>query len=271
MFLFFSKLFGLLLTASNLLIVAGLLGGLALLFRQRRLGRALLWGAAVGFVLLGFGPGDEILMRPLEDRFPRPVIESEPTGIIVLGGTISPVTSMTRNAIALSQDGERMSEAAALAHRYPSAVLVFSGATFGGEATMEASIAKRFFIGLGIEESRIILEPRSLSTAENAAFTRDLIMPQPGQRWLLVTSASHMPRAAGAFRRAGFPVIPYPVGFTTSGLPGDYWSIQTDALAGLVRADVALHEWIGLVAYWLTGRTDAVFPGPEPDKDSGCI
>jgi uncharacterized SAM-binding protein YcdF (DUF218 family) len=266
MFLFFSKLFGFLVTASNLLLVAGLLGALALLLRWYRIGQALLWTAVIGFVLIGFGPFDNILMRPLEDRFPRPADVSEPTGIIVLGGAISSFTSITRNAIALSQEGERLSEAAALAHRYPKAMLVFSGATFGGEPTTEASIAQRFFVELGIEASRILLETRSLSTAENAAFTRELIMPQPGQRWLLVTSASHMPRAVGAFRRVGFPVIPYPVGYTTSGLASDYSSIQPDASGGLVRADVALHEWIGLFAYWLTGRADEFFPGPEPSK-----
>jgi uncharacterized SAM-binding protein YcdF (DUF218 family) len=159
---------------------------------------------------------------------------------------------------------ERLSEAAALAHRYPTAMVVYSGGILGDEPTTEGSIAKRFFLELGVEESRIVLETRSLSTAENAAFTRELIMPQPGQRWLLVTSAWHMPRAVGAFRRAGFPVIPYPVGYTTPGLSNDYWSIRSFTSRGLVRADAAVHEWIGLIAYWLMGRTDALFPGPEP-------
>jgi uncharacterized SAM-binding protein YcdF (DUF218 family) len=169
----------------------------------------------------------------------------------------------------LTQDGERLSETAALAYRYPNAMVVISGGTAGNgpEATTEAFIAKRFLEDLGVDTSRIVLEHRSLSTAENAAFTRDLLMPQPGQRWLLVTSASHMPRAVGSFRRAGFPVIPYPVGYTTSGLPDDYWSIRLEASTNLVRADVAVHEWLGLIAYRLTGRTDALLPGPGPDQD----
>jgi uncharacterized SAM-binding protein YcdF (DUF218 family) len=269
MFLFVSKLFGLSLTVSNLLIVAALLGALALRLRKRRIGLVLIWTAALGFVLIGFGPADAILMRPLEDRFPRPVNISEPTGIIVLGGTLNAYISAPRNAIVFNQDGERMSEAAALAHRYPNAMVVFSGGTFGNtdESTSEASFAKRFLMELGVQESRIVLEQRSLGTAENAAFTRALVMPQPGQRWLLVTSASHMPRAVGAFRRAGFPVIGYPVGYTKSGRPQDFFEIRLEPSTGLVRADVALHEWIGLVVYWLTRKTDALFPGPAPITD----
>jgi uncharacterized SAM-binding protein YcdF (DUF218 family) len=76
-----------------------------------------------------------------------------------------------------------------------------------------------------------------------------------------------MPRAVGAFRRASFPVIPYPVGYTTSGLPDDYWAIRLEASTNLVRVDVAVHEWLGLIAYWLTGRTDALVPGPEPEQE----
>ena len=111
------------------------------------------------------------------------------------------------------------------------------------------------------------MEWRSLSTAENAAFTRELVMPQAGERWVLVTSATHMPRAVGSFRHVGFPVIPYPVGYTTTGLPDEYWGIRLEVSANLVRADVAIHEWLGLIAYRLTGRIDALVPGPEPEQD----
>lgn len=265
MFLFVSKVLGVLLTVSNGLVVVAVAGALARLAGWRRVGGALTWTAVLGLVLIGFGPVGSILMRPLEDRFPRPPdTMPEPDGIIVLGGVIAS-PSITRGAIALTQDGERLSETAALAHRYPNARIVFSGGTFGNvpDESSEGAIAKRFLIGLGVEESRIVLEPRSLSTAENAAFSRNLIMPQAGQRWLLVTSASHMPRAVGSFRRAGFPVIAYPVGYTTTGLPDEYWAIRLEVSSSLVRADVAMHEWIGLLAYRLTGRTDALLPSPE--------
>jgi uncharacterized SAM-binding protein YcdF (DUF218 family) len=268
MFLFVSKMFGALFAASNVLVVIAVAGAVALLFRRRRLGAMLIWTAALGLVLLGFGPVGSILARPLEDRFPRPPMNMpEPTGIIVLGGIIGSPT-LPRGAISLTQDGERLSETAILAHRYPNARIVVSVGTYGRpEEESEAAIAKRFLTDLGVEEARIVTEWRSLSTAENAIFTRELIMPQAGERWVLVTSATHMPRAVGTFRRAGFPVIPYPVGYTTSGIPDDYWGIRLEASTNLVRVDVAIHEWLGLIAYRLTGRIDALVPGPEPAQD----
>jgi len=269
MFLTLSKILGILLELSNILVVVAAAGGLALLLRWRRTGVVLVWAALLGFLFIGFGPVGTILMRPLEDRFPRPAPDlPEPTGIIMLGGVVS-FPSVSRGAIALTQDGERLSETAILARRYPNAVVVISGGSLGSrpEAETEAFIAQRFLGDLGVDKSRIRIEGRSLSTAENAAFTRDLLMPQPGQRWLLVTSASHMPRAVGSFRRANFPVIPYPVGYTTAGVAGEYWGIGLQVSTNLVRADVAFHEWVGLLAYWLTGRTDALLPGPEPIQE----
>jgi len=255
--------------ASNTLVIVAFAGAVALLFRRKRIGALLVWTAALGFVLFGWGPMGFILMRPLEDRFPRPPNDMpEPTGIIVLGGVVSAPT-VPRRAIALTQDGERLTETATLARRYPNARIVVSGGTFGSrsDAETEAFITKRFLADIGVDEARIVTEARSLSTAENAAFTRALIMPQPGERWLLVTSASHMPRAVGTFRHAGFPVIPYPVGYTTTGRPDDYWAIRLEASTSLVRVDVAVHEWLGLIAYWLTGRIDTLLPSPEPEQE----
>lgn len=106
----------------------------------------------------------------------------------------------------------------------------------------------------------MIVEDRARSTAENATYTRELVSPKPGQRWLLVTSA--MPRSIGCFRKAGFPVEAYPVNYTTTGRRSD-WTLSDSIGGGLKRTDAALHEWIGLIAYRLSGRTDHLFPAPR--------
>ena len=88
----------------------------------------------------------------------------------------------------------------------------------------------------------------SLNTYGNAVVAKRLIDPKPGEHWLLVTSASHMPRAISSFYGVGFFVEPWPVRDTF------------DDAANF--AYVAKHEWLGLLAYWVSGRTIAIFPSP---------
>ena len=109
------------------------------------------------------------------------------------------------------------------------------------------------------------MEARSRNTAENAAFTKNLVQPRPGERWLLVTSAQHIPRAIGCFRRVGFPIEAYPVGWRT-GQKSDLMTAKTFS-NGLVRFDSAVYEWIGLLAYWIAGKTTELLPSPKRDGD----
>jgi len=136
----------------------------------------------------------------------------------------------------------------------------------GGNASLfsglsEADFALSFFESLGVPRDRITLETQSRNTAENAVFTKQLIAPKPGEHWLLVTSALQMPRAIGAFRQAGFPVEAYPVDYQTDGWK-DLWSFPGSLMGGINRLNTAVHEWLGLLAYWIAGRIPVLFPGP---------
>ena len=113
--------------------------------------------------------------------------------------------------------------------------------------------------GRNIDRSRIILENKSRNTAENAAFSKAIANPKPGERWVVITSAAHMPRAMGVFRAAGFDVEAYPVDWRTqrTGGPAIKWFVR-----GLADIDDAAHEYVGLLVYWLTGRSSELFPGP---------
>jgi DUF218 domain len=122
------------------------------------------------------------------------------------------------------------------------------------------------------------LEDRSRDTDENARQSKAIAQPRPGERWLLVTSAYHMPRAVGAFRRAGFAVEAYPVDWRTRGQQ-DFIQPFSSVSDGLKRLDTAAHEWVGLLVYWLTDRSSALFPGPmsggqrarrTPNRKRGC-
>jgi len=122
--------------------------------------------------------------------------------------------------------------------------------------------ARKLLVDLGVDPARVTLEDKSRSTDENARFTARLVHPEPSQRWLLVTSAYHTTRSIGVFEKAGFNVIPFPVAYRTLGSQnGLTWDF--DPARNFRIFEVATKEWIGLAAYWATGRMDHLFPGPR--------
>jgi uncharacterized SAM-binding protein YcdF (DUF218 family) len=259
-----SKLFAFFTSPANLATVIGLCGCGLLATRWAPAGRRLMLASLLVLAILGLLPIGNALIVPLEDRFPpwNPV-QGAPDGVIVLGGAISPDVSEARQGLALNEAAERVTIVAELALRYPRARIVFAGGSVrtGENAPSEAPFALRLFESFGIARERILLEERSRNTIENALFTKQLVQPRPGERWLLVTSAHHMPRAVGVFRKAGFSVEAYPVDWRTRGIRDAL--LPTGGMAeGLARLDTAAHEWIGLLVYWLSGRSSEFFPGP---------
>jgi uncharacterized SAM-binding protein YcdF (DUF218 family) len=248
------------------LIAFGLLFGLWRLYildfeRARR------WLAVslVALIVCGFLPFSDLLFQPLEDRFPRAKLEGAAiTGIIVLGGAVDARIAGGRQLIALNEAAERMTEAVALSRKLPQARVVFTGGSdslMGGKET-EADSAGWFFDALGVERSRVTLESQARNTAENASITKAMLLPKPGERWLLITSAWHMPRAIGCFRAVGFEVEAWPVDYRTVGR-FDISKVHSSLPEGLRRIDFITREYLGLIAYWLTGKSNALLPAPR--------
>jgi uncharacterized SAM-binding protein YcdF (DUF218 family) len=171
--------------------------------------------------------------------------------------------TIANGPVALNGMAERLTETLALAHRYPDAKVLISGGDgrLTPKGLTEADATSSVFVADGLDPRRIMLEGASRDTYENAIYSKSVARPRADQIWVLVTSANHMPRAVGCFRRAGWDVIPYPVDYT-----GGPAGIGLNFDGGLRVLDDALHEWIGLVAYRLLGRTDALFPAPSPIK-----
>ena len=258
-----SKILWAALCPSALLVLLAALGLLAGWRGRRRAAHALLIAGVGGLAAALVLPLDRWALRPLEDRFPRPAPPAHVDGIVVLGGAVETLLSADRGLPALNGAAERMTEFAALARRYPLAKLAFTGGSgLLGSSVPEAVPALALFDSLGVAPERIVFEAASRTTWENAVFGYELLHPQPGETWLLVTSASHMPRAVGAFRGAGWRVVPWPVGYKSLQHgrvllpPGDFGE-------RLSLLDWAAHEWAGLAAYRLLGRSDALLPGPD--------
>lgn len=252
---------------SSLLAIVVMAGfAIALGTRRTRLGLRLAAGAFAVLVGAGLLPVGNVLLLPLESRFAAvsaPGANDGIAAIILLGGFEDGWVSGGRGGLAVNEAAERLTEGVRLAKRIGTARVVFSGGS-GSLLQREPDAAGpvgRFLEDMGIAPERIVLEARSRNTFENAVFTRDLLMLRPGERVALVTSAYHMPRAMGVFRQAGYDVVAYPVDYRTRG-PEDMTRTFERFPAGLERLDLAAKEWIGLVAYWLTGRTSALYPGP---------
>lgn len=272
MFFPLSKVIFFVITPSNFLILIGVVGAVLLAATHlRRTATGLVLVSLAGLAIAGFTPLSAWITLPLEDRFPAFADDGGPiAGIIVLGGGVETGATMTRGQFLANDAGERQTAMADLARRYPGSRLVFSGGSgsLAGEITSEAEMIGRFADSLGLPRTRLIQEDRSRNTRENAAFTADKIQPKAGERWLLVTSAWHMPRAMGCFRKAGFDVVAYPVDYRTGG-PRDAARFNSFASNGLHLVDLVAKEWVGLAAYKLAGYTDDWFPGPSSPSSDG--
>lgn len=121
---------------------------------------------------------------------------------------------------------------------------------------------RRLWLSLGMPLERMVFENSSRNTFENAILTKEMLKPKPGEKWLLLTSAWHMPRSIGVFRQAGFDVVPYSTEYRTFGDYRDYVP-SGEALNSLELVQIAVHEWLGLSVYGATNKTSALFPNPE--------
>jgi uncharacterized SAM-binding protein YcdF (DUF218 family) len=264
MFFVVSKVLWFIATPNNLLLIVALAGLILATGTRARRGRRIALVAVVLLIAIGLTPVGAWLIEPLEDRFPPPPSDiAAPHGIIVLGGAIDNEMGLARGQVSLVDGAERLTEAVSLARRFPNALVVYAGGddSLTATRTTEAADAGKLLAAMGVDPARLVLEDRSRNTDENARFTGDIVHPEPNQVWLLVTSAWHMPRSMGLFRKAGFNVVAYPVDYRSRG-DGTDWRHTEESTRRIRSFNLAVHEWIGLIAYRLSGRTDDLFPAP---------
>lgn len=266
LFFYLSKVFWLLLAPDKVFVLALLLSWLALWRGWRRLGMGLLGGVVLLTLGVSVLPVVHWPLMVLEQRFPTPpALPTEVDGIIVLGGPVMAETSAEWGQLETNTHAERLHAMITLARRFPRARLVFTG----GSASLipgrpgEAGQVLELLLAAGIERERLYLEDRARNTAENVTLSRALMQPRPGETWLLVSTAFHLPRAVGLFCRQGWPVIPYPVDHQTR--PSQWLAPGFDPLGNAEGLKMGIREWLGLLAYWLSGRTPALLPQTCPD------
>lgn len=264
-FFWLSKLVWSLIAPDSLLLLLVLLAWALLMRGKTRWAKRMLGIAAAALLTMSAVPVGEWVLYPLEARFPpNPPLPQRVDGIIVLGGAEDAVLSAAWGQAEVNGAAERFLASVALARLHPEAKLVFtsgSGSALNPEAT-GADVGRQLYADLGLDPVRLVFESRSRNTAENASLSKVLLQPKAGEAWVLVTSASHMPRALGVFCKTGWPVIPYPVDHQT--LRGRLLRIDGGIAENLGKLSKGTKEWVGLMVYYLTGRTGELLPAGCP-------
>lgn len=243
---------------------------LALMFdlvRRRGWSRAILAALALFFAVLSVVPLGGMATAALEERFSQPAsLPDHVDGIVVLGGAVDLAVSARHGQTAMGPGAQRIAAMVALARRYPQARVIYTGGSGDAFAQdlSEAPLVRRMLVDMGIDVSRIQFEDQSRNTRENALFSRILTSPAPGETWILVTSASHMPRATGVFRAVGWPTLAYPVDYHTTKSDFGPFAFSLHWYRQIALLGYSLHEYWGLAYYRLRHWTDSLFPGPAP-------
>ena len=197
----------------------------------------ILFTVSIGALIAVSLPLPALLIQPLERSFASAPLPKKVDGLVMLAGAERVRLTNAFGEPQFTEDSERATEFIALARKYPDARYIFTG------QTAECEVFKMFLASQGFDAKRVVFEEHSKDTYESAINTYQMVQPRSDQVWLLLTSAVHMPRAHGAFSKAGWSIVAHPVAYRAS------WPLATpDTL------QIAVHEWLGIAAYKLTGR-----------------
>lgn len=239
---------------------------------QRRRARFIALLSLTMIWLAALVPVGQVMLYQLEKRFlpPGPLQQQPLAGIIVLGGAEQLASMRYHRRAEFTDAADRILAVPQLATERNDLPIIYScGSGWHAEPDIRgADFTKLYFDAIGLE-GRVLYEREARNTYENGTFSRELIVEQLGLaalegRWLLVTSAFHMPRSVGVFRQQGWNVLPYPVDYR--GQPFGEDLIYFNLTGNLQDLMMAAREWAGLLAYWLTGKTDQFLPGSETDQ-----
>lgn len=262
MFFLLSKILWIIINPFNVILALLVLGWI-LLFKRPAAGKKLIGMGLLIIFLAGSGFLPGIMMRSLENRIPAGTIPSKINGVIVLAGMVN-MESSRKGLIELTEQSDRIIEGIIMVQRYPGAEVIITGGSGylkQGENLKEADYLKKLAISLGVDEERILIERNSRNTHEHAVALAKMLPDKKGQ-WVLITSAFHMPRSLGCFKKEGLNVIPYPVDYKTTVDTSNKFSFVSflPTMGNLSSFNIALHEWLGLTAYRLMNYTNSVFP-----------
>ncbi|MCA0371164.1 MAG: YdcF family protein [Proteobacteria bacterium] len=252
---------GLLINPTNVIVSLLCIGFIFMFLKRRALG-ATFFGLGLGcFILVGMMPLGPWALSFLENRFPVPqTLPQDAAGFIILGGSFDTPLASKRGATSYTRAGGRFYEALRVVSKAPTLPVLFSGGGVSWPGVKsESQTAREILRDLHIPADRFLFEDKSKSTWENASQSFKLIHPQPQDKWILITSAVHMPRAVENFRRAGWHVIPFCVDYL--GAPHVAW--EPFAIhKNITSWSHAMREIVSLMRDFALGRSKVFIAAP---------
>lgn len=274
LFFTLSKIAWIFLSPTNLILISFIVGTLFFWFNQIRIAKVFLSFSSIIALMIAIFPLGDWAISPLENRFSPPSTQQEIDGIIVLGGGEVLETSLSWQQAQVGEGGDRFIQAGALAQEYKDVPIIFSGGSGAlvNNTKMNQQLEQlptpvniALLKAVGIDESRIVFEQSSRNTYENFVTLKKQIL-KPNGNYLLVTSAFHIPRSTGIAEKLGINVIPYPVDYRSFPKTPDTIKPTLYVIDQLKVLETAVREWVGLTAYYWTGKTSEWFPSPKIEK-----
>tara|TARA_Y100000590_G_scaffold394145_1_gene472958 strand:+ start:175 stop:954 length:780 start_codon:yes stop_codon:yes gene_type:complete len=254
-----SKIIWFFLSPINFIIILFLISFFLKLFKYNKFSKFFLFLSFLFFLLAGIFPTGHWLLYKLETNYQsKSILPYELDGLLILGGPSSSSLTRIHNQVNFNDGGERLTESVLIIKKYKPKTIIFSGGSSDGNfENSHAYVAKIFFSQMEIDTKKIIFEYKSRNTFENIINSFKIANPNKNEKWLIITSSFHMTRAINIAKKINWNIIPYPVDFKVQ---NEFNSFRPsiDILNNFNSFNLASHEYIGLISYYLLGRTDKI-------------
>ena len=257
---YLSKILWLILNPFNIFIFITLLSIFLYFIKLRRLSLIIFLINFVFIALISFLPIGSYLIYNIEKEYHSYIKPPDQVdGILILGGATNPLLYNEYHQISLNGSSERLVESVFIIKKFDKAKVIFSGGSglVNRPDLDHAQVAKSFYKKIGIETNKITFEDESRNTYENIIYSKKIANPKINENWLLITSASHMKRALLIADKNNWKLIPYAVDFKN--IKNFKFIPNLKLLKNLNTFQQGSHEWLGLISYYLMGRTTKVF------------
>lgn len=211
-------------------------------FQRIRAGRFVLTTAMALLLLFSLPATMHWVVQPLEHE--HPMYHNQPVEyVIVLGGYHRSDDHIPISSLLSSVSMVRLSEGIRIHRLNPGSKLLLSGHR-GRDPISQAEAMARVAEAYGVAREDIVTEPRAMDTDDEAMYWSQVVKDRPH---VLVTSASHMPRAVSLFQQHGLQPIPAPTEYMTAKDFDPRWQDFVPSTWALANVDRAWHEYVGMV------------------------